>query len=139
MPQQIHGNTEGIRNTALSELACLYDLEIPEEEFAPAELITMLAEKSAAVNREIAVYISRDGEVIDVMIGENDQVTLPSVRLRRSEKRLSRIRVLHTHPGGSAKLSAVDLNALRQLRLDAISATSSHCVSCLLGRNASAA
>ena len=122
MQPQIHGNTEGIRNTVLSELTRLYELEVPEEDFAPAELIDVLAEYSAAVNREIAVYISRDGEVIDVMIGENDQVTLPSVRLRRSENRLSRIRVLHTHPGGSAKLSAVDLNALRQLRLDAISA-----------------
>ena len=122
MPQQIHGNTESIRNTALSELARLYDLEIPEDDFAPRELVALLAEYSAAINREIAVYISRDGEVLDVMIGENDQVTLPSVRLRRSENRLSRIRVLHTHPGGSARLSAVDLNALRQLHLDAISA-----------------
>ena len=122
MPQQIHGNTEGIRNTLLSEMAQLYDMEIPEEDFAPRELIALLAEYSAAINREIAVYIARDGEVVDIMIGENDQVALPSVRLRRSENRLSRIRVLHTHPGGSAKLSAVDLNALRQLRLDAISA-----------------
>ena len=122
MPQQIHGNTEGVRNTALSELARLYDLEIPGDDFAPAELVALLADHSARINREIAVYISRDGEVLDVMIGENDQVMLPSVRLRRSENRLSRIRVLHTHPGGSARLSAVDLNALRQLHLDAISA-----------------
>ena len=122
MPQQIHGNTEGIRNTLLSEMAQLYDMEIPEEDFAPRELIALLAQYSAAINREIAVYIARDGEVVDIMIGENDQVALPSVRLRRSENRLSRIRVLHTHPGGSAKLSVVDLNALRQLRLDAISA-----------------
>ena len=47
MPQQIHGNTEGSRNTVLSELTRLYDLEIPEEDFAPAELIDVLAEYSA--------------------------------------------------------------------------------------------
>ena len=122
MQPKVHGNTQGIRSTLLSDLARLYDLEIDKDEFAPGELVTVLAAFTGVLNREVAVYIGRDGEIIDVMIGENDQVSLPSVRLRRSENRLSMIRVLHTHPAGSAKLSAVDLNALCQLKLDAISA-----------------
>ena len=122
MALTIHGNTEGIRASLLNEMAALYEFEVGRDDFAPYELIRQMGLYSARFNREIAVYLSRDGEVIDVVIGETDQVPLPSVRLRRSEKRLSRVRVLHTHPNASAKLSAVDLNALTQLRLDAICA-----------------
>ena len=120
--EQIHGNTEGIRKTLLSELAFFYDMETEPDDFASRDMVALLARYSALLNREVAVYLSRGGDVLDVVVGESGQVTLPSLRLRRSEKRLSRVRVLHTHPGGTARLSDVDLNALCQLRLDAICA-----------------
>ena len=65
----IYGNKEGIRDSMLAKLETLYDIEIPAEVFAPAELLDALAAFSCAINREISMYISRSGEVLDITIG----------------------------------------------------------------------
>ena len=49
-------------------------------------------------NRELSVYLNRRGEVVDVSVGEANQVSLPNMNLRRSNVRLSGIRCVHTHP-----------------------------------------
>ena len=50
----IYGNKEGIRDSMLAKLETLYDIEIPTEVFAPAELLDALAAFSCAINREIS-------------------------------------------------------------------------------------
>ena len=120
--QEIHGNTMGIRDTQLAELKAMYDCPFEWNEYAPRELLTELARHSCALNREIAVYISRDGDVLDVIVGVTDSVPLMDLRLRRNSKRLSCVRCIHTHPGGSAKLSDVDIAALRSMMLDSMCA-----------------
>ena len=120
--EKIHGNTEGIRKSVLSQLETLYDFPIEHDEFVPSELVKIIAKYSTDMNREIALYISRSGEVVDIIIGERNFVTLPSLRYRRSEKRLSMVRVIHTHPNASAELSQVDITALRSMYLDAMMA-----------------
>ena len=119
---EIHGNTEGVRKTLLEEMETLYDYPIGRDEFLPEELGSAMASLSARINREIAVYIARSGRVMDVTIGTVDNVELADVRLRRNEARLSGVRCIHTHPGGSAELSDVDLSALKTLMLDAMCA-----------------
>ena len=118
----IHGNTEGIRDSVLKELETLYSMEFDEELFAPAELSGFLARYTGLIRREISVYLSRGGDVLDVSVGDNASVALPEIRLRRSLDRLSGVRCLHTHPDGNAQLSDVDLTALVRLRLDAMAA-----------------
>ena len=121
MPE-VHGNTEGIRETQLKEIEAFYDCPFETDEFAPRELLTELARHSCALNREIAVYVSRDGDVLDVTVGVGDSVPLQDVRLRRNSKRLSFVRCIHTHPNGSPHLSDVDIAALRSLMLDSMCA-----------------
>ena len=121
MPE-VHGNITGIRETQLAQLAALYDCPFETDEFAPRRLIEELARHSCALNREIAVYISRDGDVLDITVGVIDSVPLLDLRLRRNAKRLSFVRCVHTHPGGSAELSDVDIAALRSLMLDSMCA-----------------
>lgn len=121
MPE-VHGNTAGIRESQLAEIAALYDCPFEYDEFAPRDLLMELARHSCALNREIAVYVSRDGDVLDVTIGVIDSVPLSDLRLRRNFRRLSCVRCIHTHPGGSAQLSDVDLSALRSLMLDSMCA-----------------
>lgn len=118
----IHGNTEGIRQTVLNELKALYDAAIPSDSFLPQEVITALCGYSASFNREVALYVTRYGEVIDILIGKADRVDLPDVRLRRSDSRLSMVRCIHTHPRASGELSDVDISALMTMRFDAICA-----------------
>ena len=118
----IYGNKEGVRDSLLQQMEMLYELEIEPEVFAPAELLDALALFTEAINREISVYISRNGAVLDVTIGGLNSVELRDMRLRRNTRRLSMVRCVHTHPGGDARLSDVDISSLRAMRFDAMAA-----------------
>ena len=122
MQFEIHGNTEGVRQSVLAEMKTLYEYPIEQDEFAPVALVSLMASYSAALDREVALYVSRDGDVMDIVIGSATNVPLPSLRLRRSTRRLSCVRCLHTHPQGDAQLSDVDYSALKSLMLDAMCA-----------------
>lgn len=118
----IHGNLEGVRASLIKEMETLYELEFEADVFAPPELTDLLVRFSAQIRREISVYISRAGDVLDVTVGGLESVPLPTVRMRRSLERLSGVRCIHTHPGGAPDLSDPDLQALVTLRLDAMAA-----------------
>ena len=118
----IHGNLEGVRKSAVAELQTFYDYPIDRDEYLPPELAKALGRYSCALNREISLYISRDGEIIDITVGDTASVPLSDIRLRRSMRRLSRVRCVHTHPRGSAELSDVDITALKSLWLDSMCA-----------------
>ncbi|MEG0492533.1 MAG: GTPase HflX [Clostridia bacterium] len=118
----IHGNIEGIRKSVLEELSAIYDIQLQSDEFMPQDLMISLCGYSASLNREIALYITRFGEIADVMVGRSDSIELPDLRSRRSERKLSRMRCVHTHPNGSGELSDVDVSALLNMRFDAMCA-----------------
>ncbi|MDI9504484.1 MAG: GTPase HflX [Bacillota bacterium] len=116
----IQGNIQGIRDTVLEELERLYDIDFGREDFLPDRLLAVLVAKTTQLNREIMVYLTREGGVLDIAIGSIGSVGLPERHLRRNWERLSGIRCIHTHPGGWARLSDVDEQALRLLRFDAM-------------------
>lgn len=118
----IHGNIAGIRDSVLSELERLYEMEFGREDFLPDRLLSLLVRHTMQLNREMMVYLTREGGVLDVAVGSIESVGLPQRHLRRNLERLSGIRCIHTHPGGSARLSDVDEQALRLLRFDAMCA-----------------
>ena len=122
MKHNVQGNTEGIRDAVIRQLDELYQAEADEGEFLPEDLARKLAELSCRLNREIAVYITRDGEIVHVAVGTDCDVELTDFRLRRNARRLSRIRCVHTHPDGDGQLSDVDLSALKIFRYDAMTA-----------------
>ncbi|NLE69884.1 MAG: GTPase HflX, partial [Clostridiales bacterium] len=119
---QLHGNLSGIRDSIKEELLTLYDAQVESGAFLPLELAQQLAALSARIRREIAVYIARNGQVLNVAVGQADRVSLEDFGQRRSGNRLSRVRCIHTHPNGDATLSEVDMAAIVSLRLDAICA-----------------
>lgn len=120
--EMIHGKVDGIRDSVLAQLRQLYQYQVEEDVFLPHDLAQFLAKASCAMNREIALYITRDGEIVDVSIGTDRDVELRDYRLRRNPDRLSGVRCLHTHPNGDGHLSDVDLSALRAFRYDAMTA-----------------
>ncbi len=128
MKRQVHGNVTGVRDTLIDAMSQLYEYEVDEDTFLPRELMQVLARFTAAMNREIAVYITRDGEIVDVSVGTDRDVELRDYRLRRNARRLSCVRCIHTHPNGDGHLSDVDLSALRSFRYDAMVA-----IGCLRG------
>ncbi len=118
----IHGNLTGIRESTLNELEKLYDAEFGREAFLPDRLLNILVRYTDLLNREMLVYLSRDGEVLEIAIGSIGSIALPELHLRRNIDRLAGFRCIHTHPGGDARLSDVDLQALRLLRFDSMCA-----------------
>ncbi|NLN40667.1 MAG: GTPase HflX [Clostridiales bacterium] len=97
-------------------------MEVPKDVFCTPELVDILCRITANINREISIYIDRKGDILDVSVGNVGQVSLPYMRMRRSETRLNGIRCIHTHPGSSGRLSRVDLNSLMNMRMDAMAA-----------------
>jgi len=120
--QKLTGNTDGIRRTYLTALEGIYEMEVDRKEFVTVDIIHALAAFTGATGREAMVYLDRSGRVESVAVGEQDRVSLPNLRKRRSEDRLSGLRCIHTHPGGNSTLSKVDIESLKYLRLDAIAA-----------------
>ena len=118
----IHGNLEGKRESALNELEKLYDAEFARDQFLPDRLLNVLVRYTEQINREMLVYLGRDGSVLEIAIGSIGSIALPELHLRRNPDRLSGFRCIHTHPGGDARLSSVDLQALRLLRFDSMCA-----------------
>ena len=120
--EKVHGNLDGIRDSMIANLRQLYQYIVEEDSYLPHELCQFLCKVSCAMNREIAIYITRDGEIVDVSVGTDRDVQLRDYRLRRNPNRLSGVRCIHTHPNGDGHLSDVDLSALRSFRYDAMTA-----------------
>ena len=118
----IHGNLEGIRDSYLRELETLYDASFDRDLFLPEDLLRVLVRFTEQINREMLVYLGRDGSVLEIAIGSIGSIALPELHLRRNLDRLSGFRCIHTHPGGHAELSSVDLQALRLMRFDSMCA-----------------
>ena len=117
---KINGNIQSIKDRLLNELEELFDIKYGSRELVPVELAEIIAGISSEINREISVLINRRGTVVDISIGDSGTVSLPQVDNRRGSSRLSGIRCIHTHPGGSGMLSQVDISTLQKLRLDAM-------------------
>jgi len=120
--KKIHGNTTGISNAMLQAMQGMYDIRLPKTVFLTEELAHAMAKYSCETNREISILISRDGVVQHIGIGDFDRVETPQLATRRSQFRLSGIRCIHTHPGGSGRLSGVDYATLNSAKLDAMAA-----------------
>lgn len=116
----IHGNTDGIRNSVLKELEELYKINVPKYSVCTEDMINIISRLSSQIEREISVGINRKGKVISVAIGDSSSVEIPLIDIH--EKRLSGVRIIHTHPSGVCRLSALDISALMKLKLDTIMA-----------------
>lgn len=114
----INGNTEGLKEFLLEQLDKLYEIKIEKDKLIEQEIINFIANISNNINREINLAIDRNGRIIEISIGDSSSVNLPPITVY--EKKLSGIRIIHTHPGGNPHLSSVDISALLKLKLDCI-------------------
>lgn len=114
----IKGNIDGIRDSILKELDYIYNLNVEKGKIISEDIIILISEISKNINREISVSLDRKGRVLEVAIGDSNSVELPILDI--SNRKLSGVRVIHTHPNGISKLSMIDISALLKLKLDAI-------------------
>lgn len=118
--KNVNGNLSGIKSVTIERIRAIYDFKMGQKEYASFELISLMAELSCDVNREISVYISRDGSVLDVSVGDSQRVDMPFMRVVRNEDRLCGVRCLHTHPNGDGRPSGVDIGTMRSMQLDSM-------------------
>ena len=114
----IHGNIEGVKKTYLEELDNIYKIKVLKDEVCSVEIINIISRISSIIEREVSVAIDRRGKVVSVTVGDSTSVEIGMIDIR--EKRLSGVRLIHTHPNGFSNLSALDISALLKLKLDAI-------------------
>ncbi|KEI02207.1 GTPase HflX [Clostridium botulinum] len=112
----ILGNLEGIRKTILKKLDDIYEFKVDRQNISNEEIIDIICEVTSEINKEISVAIDRKGNVLSVAVGDSNTVEMPIIDIK--SKKLSGVRIIHTHPNGNSKLSALDLSALISLKLD---------------------
>lgn len=120
----IKGNLEGIKKIYIQALEELYELDFPKEILISMEALGTICKLSGIINKEISVYINRRGKIVDISIGDSSTVNLEALTEKRSQQALSGIRCIHTHPGGGAMLSSIDITALISLKFDCMAAVS---------------
>ena len=117
----INGNIGGIKR------ALLWRLEkhlgyTDKTSFVSEETLSVITEFTQETGREVSVCISRSGRVEAISVGDALKVDALAIGKRRGEGSKSKIRVIHTHPKGSARLSDADISALKQMRYDCLAA-----------------
>ena len=116
------GELDNIKKGIIQELDSLYDYEVPASQLVTAELAEKMLAITGQLGREVAVYISRQGKIMQVSVGDNATVDLPEIRQRTSASRLSGIRCVHTHPSSDTRLSNPDISSLRSMKFDVMAA-----------------
>ena len=114
----INGNISGLKDYVLENLEKIYEKKIEKGKILDEETANYISEISNKINREINIAIDRNGNIIDISIGDSSTVNLPLIPVY--DKKLSGVRIVHTHPGGNPHLSSVDVSALIKLKLDCI-------------------
>lgn len=121
MERKISGNISSVKDSTIEYMESFVGEVFSPGEFLPEEILQMMIRVTCETKRETAVYIDRKNRVLNIGLGDTRSVDLPELDTgRRSDVRLSGIRILHTHPNGSSHPSEVDLNSLRTMRFDAM-------------------
>ena len=116
---QITGNLNGIKKNFLNTLNELCLEDYPKYEFVNYDLLNQICKISVAISKEIALKISRNGELLEIIVGNSNNVSFES---SKTENKFNGLRFIHTHPNGNANLSSMDISALRNSMLDCVCA-----------------
>ncbi len=96
----------------------LYRRRVSGHEIITHELTRQLCSISFEIQRQVALLVSRKGEVVSVIVGDDKNILIPDLgRFRLGLGRLKGLRCLHTHIHGEP-LSREDLTDLVFLGLD---------------------
>ncbi|MDD4542886.1 MAG: GTPase HflX [Clostridia bacterium] len=117
MDKLVSGNTEGLKKSMLDMLLSIYEDKFDSDLYCSLDTITKICYVTYETKREVAVYIDKKNTVTEVAVGDSSLV--------KSDYEPSKgIRLIHTHPNGSAILSHVDIQTLKNTALSAMAAVS---------------
>lgn len=79
---EIHGNMAGLKSRTIEELKGLYEFKLSPQEFISEALVGEMARLTEVTGKEISIFLSRSGRVLDVSVGTDKSVKLPYMRVR---------------------------------------------------------
>ncbi|MCY6483593.1 GTPase HflX [Clostridium aestuarii] len=112
----IQGNIDGVRKSVLDKLENIFSNKVDKDNIFDEELIQTICSITEEINKEISIAVDRKGRITSIAIGDSTTVEMPIIDIKY--KKLSGIRIIHTHPSGNSMLSALDMSALLKMKLD---------------------
>lgn len=85
-----------------------------------AATLELLANFTLRYGREILLVISDRGVILDLVVGQRSDVDISQEGIDENRRTLNRVRIIHTHPGGSPRLSSQDISAAESLLPEAM-------------------
>ena len=120
--QTLSGNVTGLSASEKKALERIWRRRIDPHLIVTPELATYMCEVSKLVKRQVGILIDRRGDILHVIIGEQDKIMLPDLGPRRAgQGRFRGVRLIHTHLRGET-LTRDDFMDLAKLRLDLVAA-----------------
>jgi GTP-binding protein HflX len=74
---QVNGDLANIKTYLLEKLKALYELKVPMGQISTRELNEEMLSITEDTEREVAVYLNRQGKVVQVSLGDTATVDLP--------------------------------------------------------------
>ncbi|MBE7065985.1 MAG: GTPase HflX [Ruminococcaceae bacterium] len=125
MEKKIYGKTDSLKKITIEYMESFIGECYSPGSFLPVEVMEMMQKITGENGDEVAVCLDRHNRVVAISYGDFRCVSVPELKIRRSDSRLCGIRFLHTHPLKSTSAhgiypSEVDINTLRKERFDAM-------------------
>lgn len=112
---------EKLKKEIIEKLMSLNAVTFDKSLFIDENILREICAISYEIGYEIALLISRKGQILDVVCGDKNSAEL---YVEENRGRLSGSRIIHTHPSGNPKLSGMDIAFLKNKKLDCMCAVS---------------
>lgn len=118
----IYGKTEGIPSKHIKTVEKLYSRKSKSDYVISLDIARIICNFSFQTGRQLALLLSRKGDIEYVIIGTSDSIMIPVLsRFRLTPGRLRGLRLVHTHPTHIG-VDNDDLTDMALLRLDSVTA-----------------
>ena len=94
--------------------------QFPKDKFIDEDVLSFIVGLSVKYKVEVAVLITRKGRINQMFLGDSTRVGITA----EETKYLNGLRLIHTHPFASSKLSDMDISALKNSKFDCVCALS---------------
>ncbi len=120
--QQLFGNLHGLSPGEKKSLERIWRRRVDPAVIVTPELATYLCECAHQIQRQVGILVDRRGDILHVIVGDQDKLLLPDLGPRRAgQSRFRGVRLVHTHLRGEP-LTRDDLMDLAKLHLDLVAA-----------------
>ncbi|MDO4288100.1 MAG: GTPase HflX [Eubacterium sp.] len=108
---------EGVRKSILEELQGLLGSTMADQVLLDEAVLEIITRITGVLGREVLIMTNDKNKIVHVGIGDASTVPLDDSGVDEKRRGLNKLRVIHTHPGGSARLSPEDFSSAKHLSL----------------------